>query len=476
MELLGVLMCLLAVPVMAFLRSYGRRARARLVVHKIGDPAVAHRALIDNADDFSNRPAGIFPVSLATWENGEPNENITTVRYGPHWSALRCNLTAGILHPTRLASLAPLRQEAAQALVAELSGASGRDREVTLRGHITAAVFPLVARLCFGDGVDGGHVRAMGTMVRDFLAAAGELNRRFDGSMLSKIVNWRALRHVTGLIERQAELYRPLIEARRRSRSPLCGGIVHPYIDSLLDLRVPDDDAAAGDGHGLRELRDGEVVGLVLEFLAAGMGSVSACVEWTLAHLIDRLEVQDKLRREIDGAADATLSSKTLRTGMPYLNAVVLESLRMHPPMPVLMRAAHGEGAKVVPVTRATTVPAEGLRVMFSLGDIGRDGKTWTDPDEFLPERFLPGGEAEDVGPMPGRKEIRMMPFGAGHRHCPGMSMGMLHTKCFVVALVREFEWAPSAEDRGGGIDMTELDGFSKLMKKPLTACVTRRT
>jgi cytochrome P450 len=146
----------------------------------------------------------------------------------------------------------------------------------------------------------------------------------------------------------------------------------------------------------------------------------------------------------------------------------------MHPPVPFIMRGAHGEGAKAIIGGTAAVVPADGLRVLFNLGDIGRDSKTWTDPGRFRPERFLAGGEAEYIGPSPGPKEIRMMPFGAGHRHCPGMNMGMLNIKCFLAALVREFEWAPSAEDCSNGVDMTEVDGFLKLMKKPLSACVTR--
>nr|XP_045088593.1 cytochrome P450 77A3-like [Aegilops tauschii subsp. strangulata] len=167
--------------------------------------------------------------------------------------------------------------------------------------------------------------------------------------------------------------------------------------------------------------RRGELVALVFEFLGAATGSTATCIEWTLAHLIDQPEVQDKLRREIDGEANASggiLSSKSLRSGsMPYLNAVVLETLRMHPPVPFILRSAHGEGAKEIGGV-TFPVPADGLKVVFNLGDMGRNRKTWTDPDKFWPERFLAGGEAEDVGPAPGPKAIRMMPFGAGHRNC----------------------------------------------------------
>jgi hypothetical protein len=95
-----------------------------------------------------------FPVVPATGIGGERNENITTVDYGSHWRALGCNLTAKILHPSPLGSLAPIQREATQALVADLSAqVRGSDgRVVGVRDPINTTVFGLVARLCFGDG------------------------------------------------------------------------------------------------------------------------------------------------------------------------------------------------------------------------------------------------------------------------------------------------------------------------------------
>uniref|UniRef100_A0ACD5XL69 Uncharacterized protein n=1 Tax=Avena sativa TaxID=4498 RepID=A0ACD5XL69_AVESA len=455
--------------------SYTRRSRAEANFHRISDAVVAHQTLVQNADDLLNRPAAIFPVSLATWRDGQRNDNITTADHGPHWRALRHNLTAALLHPSRLGSHDPLHHEAAQALIADLSARGSQGAEVIIRGPISTALFALATRLCFGDLMDGSQRRVMGRVVRDSMAAVAALNPVFDGSALSKLVNWRGFRRISALMDRQAELYLPLIEARRqlsqsgRHRDQALG---RTYVDSLLDLRVPVDGDAIGAA-GRRALRDGEIVALVFEFLGAATGSAATCVEWTLAHLIDQPEVLEKLRNEIhekvSGTGGATTLSSSILSGMPYLDAVVIESLRMHPPVPLTLRSAHDEGAKAV---GATTVPASGLRVLFSLGDIGRDNRSWTDPDEFRPERFLPGGEAEDVGPLPGRKRIRMMPFGAGHRYCPGVAMGMLHIKCFLAALVHEFEWAPSPEECSGSVD----SAFLRVMKKPLRARFTRRT
>lgn len=191
-----------------------------------------------------------------------------------------------------------------------------------------------------------------------------------------------------------------------------------------------------------------------------------SCIEWALAHLAAQPEVQEKLRREIAGdqGGEGAVPKERLRT-LPYLHAVVLEALRLHPPVPFLMREVHAD-AEGAAADGGTTVPAVGggrTRVHFLIRDMARDRKDWTDPDEFWPERFLANGEAEGVGAVPGPKEIRMMPFGAGRRYCPGAGMGMVHIKCFLAGLVREFEWAPAAH--GCGIDFTELDGFFKVMK-----------
>lgn len=263
MEVLVLLAVLFYVAIL--LRRTARRSRAQTALHKVVDTAAAHRALNEKASAFSNRPAAIFPVVLATGLRGERNENITTVEYGPHWRALRCNLMAKSLHPSRLGSLAPMQREASQALVADLSGLvrDAADEVLVVRDHINAAVFGLVARLCFGDGVDGRHLRAMELVIQDFIVSMGELNPVFDGTMLCKLMNWRRLGRLFAFLGRQTKLFLPLINERRRpeTRARTAGGGVEPYVDSLLDLRVPDGDTSATQGNDARrELREDELV------------------------------------------------------------------------------------------------------------------------------------------------------------------------------------------------------------------------
>ncbi|GJM98917.1 hypothetical protein PR202_ga15969 [Eleusine coracana subsp. coracana] len=298
-------------------------------------------------------------------------------------------------------------------------------------------------------------------------AIRSTLQEFFDGinparalapSSLGRLLHWRQWLRFAGTFERLNALFVPLIEERRRRSK--CGGF-HSYVDSLLELQVPDDDDTT--------TTNDQISALAWEFLGAGTWTVVSTIEWTLAHLIIQPEIQKKLYQDVAGD-DVVLTEEQLRR-FPYLRAVMLESLRLHPSVPFMIRDAAGpEAAKACgPKALATLLPS------MSIKDIGWNRDAWTSPEKFIPERFLAGGEGEHVSPIPGSKEIKMMPFGAGRRSCPGAGLGMLHIKMFLAALVREFEWAPLAHDGGSEIDLKEQNGFFKVMQTPLRARITPR-
>ncbi|CAN6227361.1 unnamed protein product [Urochloa humidicola] len=306
---------------------------------KVSDAATARRALIDNGDAFSNRPMPPFPAGRAV------THSISSAPYGPFWRALRSNLAADILHRSRLGVLAPLERDAAEALVSNLSAqaVAGNDGVVVPRKTLHSAIFALIVRLCFGDDLDGIDLGAMLETQREFLESFAVVRAGSERSWLARLLHRR--RHA-GIFDRVDEVFVPAVVASRRRRQSSSqhgnsgGGGFRSHLDSLLELQVPnneDDDCAR------RLLTDEEVAFLAWEFLGGGTFSVLTCLEWTLAHLAAEPEIQSKLHLEVAGAQGNNKVMAYDQQRLLYVHAVVLESLRLHPPTPFVTRDVHAD-------------------------------------------------------------------------------------------------------------------------------------
>lgn len=104
--------------------------------------------------------------------------------------------------------------------------------------------------------------------------------------------------------------------------------------------------------------------------------------------------------------------------------------------------------------------------INFMVGVMGLEEKVWEEGLEFKPDRFVTGGSGEGVN-ITGSKEIKMMPFGAGRRICPGLALAKLHLEYFVANLVRKFKWNTM---EGEKVALTETMEFTVIMKNTLRA------
>ncbi|KAL7204461.1 hypothetical protein ACSBR2_017521 [Camellia fascicularis] len=154
---------------------------------------------------------------------------------------------------------------------------------------------------------------------------------------------------------------------------------------------------------------------------------------------------------------------------MPYLEAIVLETLRRHPPGHFILPCAVTEDT----VMEGYDIPMNAM-VNFTVAEMGWDPNMWEDPMVFRPERFMSegGGEEKVVFDIKGAKKIKMMPFGARRRVCPAITLALLHQKYFVANLVRDFKWT---SEGGEEVDFSEKQDFTMVMKNPLQAHITPR-
>ncbi|XP_009774546.2 cytochrome P450 71A8-like [Nicotiana sylvestris] len=144
---------------------------------------------------------------------------------------------------------------------------------------------------------------------------------------------------------------------------------------------------------------------------------------------------------------------------MHYLKAVIKETLRLHPPIRLLIPRQAREDAKVMGYEIAA-----GSMVITNGWAIGRDPTIWDNAEEFKPERFL-NSSIDFKGHAFG-----LIPFGAGRRGCPGISFAMATNELVLANVVKNFNWElPKWQD----LDMTECTGLTIHRKIPLLAVAT---
>nr|QWK52358.1 cytochrome P450 89A6-1 [Isatis tinctoria] len=423
----------------------------------VADRSLAHQALVLNGAVFADRPPAP-PISKIVSSN---QHNISSGSYGATWRLLRRNLTSEMLHPSRVRSYSHARRWVLDILFDRFRNHGGGEPIVVV-DHLHYAMFALLVLMCFGDKLDEKQIKQVESVQRRQLLSFGRFSILNLWPKLTKLILRSRWEEFLQIREEQRDVLLPLIRARRNiveERKEDNKEYVQSYVDTLLNLELPDEK---------RKLNEDEIVSLCSEFLNGGTDTTATALQWIMANLVKKPEIQEKLYDEIKnviGEEESKEIEEEEAHKMPYLKAVVLEGLRRHPPGHFVLPHSVTEDT----VLGGYKVPKKGT-VNFMVAEIGRDPAVWDEPMAFKPERFI--GEEEPVD-ITGSRGIKMMPFGAGRRICPGIGLAMLHLEYYVANMVKEFEWK---EVEGCEVDLTEKLEFTVVMKHPLKArAVPRR-
>ncbi|MQL96066.1 hypothetical protein Taro_028733 [Colocasia esculenta] len=422
---------------------------------------IAHKLLVKHGAVFANRPTPFAGIRFIS----RNQHNISAAGYGPLWRLLRRNLMLEILHPSRIKTYAHAREWVLSILLDKLRARAGSgDGIVVVMESFQYSMFCLLVFMCFGEKLDKKAIGDIEKAQRDLLMFVGKLNVFAFMPKFAKYVFRGTWRKLLELRQRQREIYFPLIRARGEQmaagRAPSENSFHFSYVDSLLDLELPEENN--------RKLDEEEIIALCSEFLNAGTDTTSTALQWIMANVVKHQDLQERIVDEINGVlgeGDQEIREEDLHK-FTYLKAVVMEGLRRHPPSHFVLPHAVTEEFSM----DGYVIPKDAT-INFAVADINWDAKTWKEPMEFRPERFLPGGEGVDAD-ITGSREVKMMPFGAGRRICPGIGLAMLHLEYFVANLVRAFEWK---QVDGEEVDLTEKSVFTTVMKVPLRARITAR-
>ena len=193
----------------------------------------------------------------------------------------------------------------------------------------------------------------------------------------------------------------------------------------MLDVLVSIKDEA-----GMPRFSADEITGMFISLMFAGHHTSSGTSSWTLIELIRHPEVYGEVLTELDElyADGHEVSFHALRS-IPKLDNVVKETLRLHPPLIVVMRVAKGE-------FEVCGHPIhEGQMVACSLAVSNKIPEDFPDPERFNLDRY-DNPEQADIA-----NRWTYVPFGAGRHRCVGAAFAQMQIKAIFSVLLREYEF-----------------------------------
>lgn len=163
----------------------------------------------------------------------------------------------------------------------------------------------------------------------------------------------------------------------------------------------------------------------------AGTHTTFVTLEWVMAELVKDQKTMQKLQQQIRKVSGnkQIITEEDLKN-ITWLKAVIKETLRIHPPAPLLVPRESLEESQV----KGYHIP-KGTKILINAWTINRDPKFWPNPEEFFPERFM-----EDTGVDFRGNNFQLIPFGAGKRICPGINLAISNIELMIATVSVAFQ------------------------------------
>lgn len=187
-----------------------------------------------------------------------------------------------------------------------------------------------------------------------------------------------------------------------------------------------------------------------------GVDTSALIVIWAMAELARKPTFMKKAQDEVRGVVGKKgRVTETDLDQLQYLKMVLKETLRLHPPVPMLIaREAISHfninGYHIYPNTL----------IQINVWAIARDPKYWENPQEFSPERFI-----DNAVDFKGQ-HFELLPFGGGRRGCPALYMGTVTTELLLANLLYCFDWVLPDGMNEADINMEEWAGKCLTLSK----------
>lgn len=369
------------------------------------------------------------------------------------WKHLRTIIRTHLVAADRLDAYQGLRQRKVQELVEHLRKQIGQAVEIrhvaicTIMNEISSSLLS-VDLVNFNS--DTAH--EFKNLVTELMEIVGKPNLSDFFPMFRWIDPQGYRRKATAHLSKLFKIFDEIINKRLQAitQEVKLPDSRHDFLDALLQLHMQED----------FKLDRRTIKSILADVFLAGTDTCTTLVEWSMAELLRNPSVMAKAHAELTtviGPQKQMEESDIAR--LPYLQAVVKETLRIHPPGPFLL-PRKAEKSVVIggyPVPRNS-------RVMVNVWAIGHDNTVWEDPESFMPERFLTS-EVDFRG-----RHFEFIPFGSGRRICPGMSLAHQTVHLMLGSLIHSFKWKLPDGLNLSHVELKEKLGVTVALAVPLRA------
>lgn len=333
------------------------------------------------------------------------------------------------------------------------------DHPVNISKIASTLVSDIMSRMTFGrkysdqDCIGGTGINSM---IKESFVVSGAFN-------LGDYIPYLAWMDLQGLNRRvkdihsiQDALLEKIIDEHKAQNDP---NVTQDLVHVLL--------AASADEDMEPKITRDNIKALLYDMLSAGTDTASTAIEWAMSEMLKNppmlKKVQDELERVV-GMGRMVRESDL--PSLVYLDAVVKETLRLHPVSPLALPHLSMEACNVL----GYQIP-KNTHVLVNLWAIGRNPKAWEDAERFVPERFMKAGCSIDEK----IHNCEWIPFGAGRRGCPGEQLGTLVIELALAQLLHCFEWRLPDDMNVHELDMSEMFGITTHRAHELSAVRTPR-
>ncbi|CAN1151400.1 Desmethyl-deoxy-podophyllotoxin synthase [Linum perenne] len=358
--------------------------------------------------------------------------------YGDYWRQMRKICTLELLSGHRVRLLRPVREEEISRLVKSIQRQS-QLQPINLSRLLISLGNTITSRAAFGK------VRKL---EEAFLPVLNKIVKVLGGLSIGDIFPSNRLLRIVSGTERQ------VMKLHREADEILEG--INDHEEDIVDVLL-----SFTENHDLGfPFTNVEIKVVILVKISRGSDSSSTTVEWAMSELMKNPSVMKKAQKEVRQVFDKRghIVDEAGLDELHYLPLIIKETFRLHPTAPLLIPRECRETI----VIDGYLIPAK-TRVHINAWAIGRDPRHWTDPDEFIPERFI-DSSVDYKG-----HDFQLIPFGAGRRVCPGMQYGLAVVELLLANLLYHFDWKLSDDEmKPRDLDMDEEFGAGVTRKNNL--------